>query len=64
MYILTLDDTTKISRIVREFMDVNPFTDKQAIPIDLLKYLRNHDIKVEDAGLFEELCSMIEQKYF
>jgi len=62
MKILNETDLESIQVLINEFIVLVDIQSKEHIAMELLNFLRNKLIKVQDGKLFNELCTMIEQK--
>lgn len=64
MQIITSEDmkTNTIKILINEFLVTHEITSKESISIELLNYLRNKEMKIEDGVLFNQLLDLIEEK--
>ena len=62
MQIVSREDVEIITIVMNEFIVANEVNSKESIPIEFLKYLRKVNLKIQDGGLFNELCDSIEKK--
>lgn len=53
----------EIQIIVHEFILTVDLTFKDCISIELLKFMKQKGIKIDNADLFNEIYDMIEEKY-
>ncbi|AFM40323.1 hypothetical protein Desaci_1297 [Desulfosporosinus acidiphilus SJ4] len=62
MQLINREDEDEIKVVIHEFLMTSQVNSQESIPIELLKYLRKADKKIEDGLLLNELCDLIEQK--
>ncbi|AKL96152.1 hypothetical protein CACET_c27070 [Clostridium aceticum] len=48
--------------LANEFIVTVDIQSKDEVPMKLLKFLRDGEIKIEDAVIFHEICTIIENK--
>ena len=61
-----MKDSLKVDTqiLVNEFIISCELKSKEDISIKLLQFLKGKNIKVEDAQLFNQICDLIEDRYF
>ena len=61
-----MEDSLKVDMqiLTNEFIVSYDLKSKEDISIKLLQFLKDKKVKVEDAQLFNQLCDMIEDRYF
>jgi len=62
MHVLDETDLKSIQVLINELVVTVDMKLKQNIAIELLDYLRNNLIKIEDWEVYNELCTLIEKK--
>ncbi|MDR3540924.1 MAG: hypothetical protein P4L69_08190 [Desulfosporosinus sp.] len=62
MQVVNREDVKAVKILINEFLATTEVKTKESIPIELLKYLRTKDMKIEDGVLFNELIDLIELK--
>ena len=50
--------------LINEFIIEVHLDNRESISIELLKFLRERDAKIEDVQIFNEICMRIEERYF
>ncbi|AOY76733.1 hypothetical protein [Clostridium formicaceticum] len=50
--------------LANEFIVTVDIQSKDEVSMKLLKFLRDGEIKIEDAAIFHEICMIIEDKLF
>lgn len=62
MRLIQRDDMPAINMLINEFIVSSEIASVESIPIKLLNYLRNNDLKIEDGVLINELFDIIRSK--
>ena len=58
MQVVNRENMKAIKILINGFLATTEVKSKESIPIELLKYLRKMDMKIEDGVLFNELIDL------
>ncbi|WP_053957242.1 hypothetical protein [Inediibacterium massiliense] len=50
--------------LINEFIVSVDVRSKEYVPIELMRFLREREMKIEDSQLFDQVCTIIENKLF
>ncbi|WP_129600345.1 hypothetical protein [Anaerophilus nitritogenes] len=64
MKLISAMNDVAIKILINEFIVVVDIGYKYDIPIELIRFLREREMKIEDPNIFEQVCTIIENKLF